>query len=160
MLVSTKGRYALRMMIEIAIRTENAGERRHVSLREIAESEDISPKYLEQLARPLVKEGLLRSVRGQGGGYTLSTPPENISAGAILRAVEGPSTTVACLGTDGFDCPRKDRCSTLPFWKELDRVVAEYTDSVSLLDLVKRHHGDTCAGAGTDPSDGKACIFA
>ena len=98
MLISSKGRYALRLMIYIAA---FGGPHGKVSLREVADGEDISLKYLEQLVRPLMQAGLLRSVRGKGGGYALARPAEEIRAGDILRVAEGTTAPVACEGLDG-----------------------------------------------------------
>ena len=104
MLVSTKGRYALRLMVCVA----RAGAEGKVALREVSEREDISLKYLEQLARPLVQAGLLRSVRGKGGGYALAREASAVRAGDVLRAVEGTTAPVACLDLeDGMACPRE-----------------------------------------------------
>ncbi|WP_080802796.1 RrF2 family transcriptional regulator [Arabiibacter massiliensis] len=130
MLISTKGRYALRLMVRIA--QEGAGT---VSLREASEAEGISLKYLEQLARPLVQAGLLRSVRGKGGGYALAKDPADVRAGDVLRAVEGTTAPVACLALDGESCPRAAECTTVRFWAGLDGVIEQYVDGVTLADL-------------------------
>lgn len=132
MLISTKGRYALRLMVRIA--QADTGEK--VSLREVAESEDISLKYLEQLARPLMQAGLLESVRGKGGGYRLAKAPAEVNAGAVLRAVEGTTAPVACLSLEeGVACPRSGKCTTVRFWAGLDDVIERYVDGVTLADL-------------------------
>ncbi len=134
MLVSTKGRYALRLMVRIA----QAGPGGKVSLREVAHGEDISLKYLEQLARPLMGAGLLESVRGKGGGYRLAQDPQVIKAGDVLRAVEGTTAPVACLGLDGKDgCPRLAECTTVRFWAGLDQTIEQYVDGVTLADLAR-----------------------
>lgn len=133
MLVSTKGRYALRLMIHIA-QAEPEGK---VSLREVAEAEDISMKYLEQLVRPLMHAGLLKSVRGKGGGYRLARDSSDIVTGDVLRAVEGTTAPVACLGlSEEETCPRVGECTTVHFWSGLDDVITRYVDSVALVDLV------------------------
>ena len=132
MLVSTKGRYALRLMVLIA----RKGSEGKVSLREASEDEGISLKYLEQLVRPLVRAGLLRSVRGKGGGYVLAGDPGKIRAGDVLRAVEGTTAPVACLELDVAEaCPRRAECATVGFWLGLDRVIEDYVDGVTLRDL-------------------------
>lgn len=132
MLVSTKGRYALRLMVRIA----QAGPGGKVPLREVAELEDISMKYLEQLARPLMQSGLLRSVRGKGGGYALAQDPAAVRAGDVLRAVEGTTAPVACKSLEeGSTCPRSDACTTVRFWAGLDDVIERYVDGVTLADL-------------------------
>ncbi len=132
MLVTTKGRYAMRLMVYIASFSD-----RKVALREVAENEDISLKYLEQLARDLVGAGLLKSVRGHGGGYLLARPADEILAGDVLRAAEGTTVPVACaaLEDDGVGCPREETCSTIAFWAGLDNAIESYVDTVKLSDL-------------------------
>ncbi len=132
MLVTTKGRYAMRLMIYIASVSE-----RKVALREVAENENISLKYLEQLAHDMVAADLLKSVRGHGGGYLLARPAEDVKAGEILRAAEGTTAPVACaaLEENGIGCPREKECSTVSFWAGLDEVIENYVDNVSLADL-------------------------
>ena len=117
MLVSTKGRYALRLMTRIA----KAGPGSKVSLREVSESEDISLKYLEQIARPLLQEGLIESVRGKGGGYRLTRTPQEYTVGEILELTEGSLAITACLQADAEICEKADTCMTLPMWKQFDR---------------------------------------
>lgn len=133
MLVTTKGRYAMRLMVYVASFPD-----RKVTLREVAENENISLKYLEQLAHDMVKAGLLSSMRGHGGGYLLSQPAEEISAGDILRAAEGTTAPVACaaLEEDGPGCPRESMCSTISFWAGLDSTIENYVDNVMLEALV------------------------
>ncbi len=134
MLVSTKGRYGLRMMIDIA-RNQQAGVK--ISLREIGERQGISVKYLEQLARSLCNAGLLQGSRGQGGGYTLARPARCITAGAILRATEGSTAPVSCLvATDDPQCLRQPDCETAAFWVGLDKMIAAYVNGYTLEDLV------------------------
>jgi len=127
MLISSKGRYALRLMIYIAALGDAEGK---IALREVADREHISQKYLEQLVRPLMKAGLLKSVRGKGGGYMMAKDPAEVRAGDILRAVEGSTAPVAC---DGID--NSDLCSTVKFWRGLDDVIEKYVDGVTLADL-------------------------
>lgn len=131
MLATTKGRYAMRLMAYIAGYPE-----RKVALKEVAENEDISLKYLEQLAHDMVQAGLLTSVRGHGGGYTLERDASEIKAGDILRAAEGSTAPVACpvLQKKGV-CPRERECSTVGFWEGLDKVIEDYVDNVTLADL-------------------------
>lgn len=143
MLISSKGRYALKLMIYIAAiggdPVEKSGEgafQAKVSLREVAEREDISLKYLEQLVRPLMNAGLLRSVRGKGGGYVLAKPASQIRAGDILRAAEGERSTVACEGLEGT-CGRSDLCSTVKFWTGLEETIDAYVDGVTLAELAR-----------------------
>lgn len=132
MLVTTKGRYAMRLMTYIA-----SFPNRKVALREVAEAENLSLKYLEQLAHNMVREGLLTSARGHGGGYMLARDASEISAGDVLRATEGTTAPVACaaLEEDGPGCPRESMCSTIRFWAGLDDVVERYVDSITLADL-------------------------
>ena len=132
MLVTTKGRYAMRLMVYIAGFPE-----RKVALREVSENEDISLKYLEQLAHDMVGAGLLKSVRGHGGGYLLARSADEIRAGDILRAAEGTTVPVACAALEegGTGCPRENECSTISFWAGLDKVIEEYVDDVKLSDL-------------------------
>ena len=136
MLVTTKGRYAMRLMVYIA-----GHPNRKVTLREASENESISLKYLEQLAHELVKAKLLISVRGHGGGYLLARDADDIKAGEILRAVEGTTAPVSCAALDeGGNCPRESTCSTISFWTGLDRVIEDYVDGITLADLVE--HGE------------------
>ena len=132
MLVTTKGRYALRLMVHIA---NTPG--RKIALREVAEDEGISLKYLEQLARDMVSANLLASSRGHGGGYLLTRPPADISAGEVLRAAEGTTAPVACAALEegGRGCPRENVCSTVSFWAGLDKIIEDYVDGVTLEQL-------------------------
>ena len=133
MLISSKGRYALRLMIYIAAFGDEEGK---IALREVAEREGISLKYLEQLVRPLMAAGLLRSVRGKGGGYMLARPADEVCAGDILRAAEGDTAPVACDGLEGA-CGRSDLCSTVRFWAGLEAAIDEYVDGVTLAELAR-----------------------
>ena len=136
MLVTTKGRYAMRLMVRIA----QQGPGGKVPLRQVAEEEDISLKYLEQVVRPLMVAGLVRSVRGKGGGYALARDAAEIRAGDVLRAAEGSTVPVVCLalGEEAGGCPRKDECPTVGFWAGLDKVIEEYVDGSTLADLAER----------------------
>lgn len=133
MKVSTKGRYALRMMVDLA--TQNIDG--YVSLREVAERQEISMKYMEQIVSLLAKNGLLHSVRGPQGGYRLARMPEEYVVGDILRITEGNLAPVSCLVQEQNDCPRAANCTTLPFWQDLYVVITEYVDTITLADLVK-----------------------
>ena len=133
MVISTKGRYALRLMLDIAMQEGTSP----VPLHDIAERQGVSFKYLEQIVPPLSKAGFLKSVRGANGGYLLTKDPSEITTGAILRAGEGNLAPVACLASDEIDCPRAELCVTLPFWKGLDDAITAYIDSVTLADLVQ-----------------------
>lgn len=132
MLITTKGRYAMRLMIYIASNPD-----RKVALREVAEQESLSLKYLEQLAHDMVGANLLVSVRGHGGGYQLSRDASEIRAGDVIRAAEGTTAPVACAALEGNgECPREDVCSTISFWSGLDDVIETYVDGITLADLV------------------------
>jgi Rrf2 family protein len=131
MLITSKGRYGLRLMIYVA--SFQPGTK--IALRQAAAHEDISLKYLEQVARSMVSAGLLESVRGHGGGYRLARDPHKIKAGDVLRAAEGETSAVACAGLEN-QCPREQMCSTVAFWTGLDRVIEDYVDSVTLAELV------------------------
>lgn len=133
MIVSTKGRYALRVMIDLA--EQNKSER--VPLKEIAERQEISQKYIESIMTLLSKNGFVDAVHGKGGGYKLNKKPEEYRVGDILRLTEGSLSPVACLEEGAVECPRKNECRTLPMWTKLDELVEGYLDSVSLADLMK-----------------------
>lgn len=132
MKISTKGRYALRVMIDLAGRPAGAV----ISLRDISQRQGITLKYLEQIIPLLSRAGLLKSVRGSSGGYRLTRPAAEYTAGEILRAVEGSLVPVACLEDEPNRCPRCNECKTLPFWQGLARVIDNYVDGVTLEDLL------------------------
>lgn len=134
MIVSTKGRYALRVMIDIA---EHHTEAR-TPLKEIAERQNISQKYIESIMTMLSKNGMVDAVHGKGGGYKLNRKPEEYKVGDILRLTEGTLSPVACLEAGAEECPRKAECRTLPLWTKLDDLVENYLDSVTLSDLMKK----------------------
>ncbi|MGI6270356.1 MAG: RrF2 family transcriptional regulator [Candidatus Howiella sp.] len=134
MMISTKGRYALRVMIDIAI--HSGGE--YIALKDISARQDISVKYLEQVVSLLNKAGFLHSLRGNGGGYRLARPAESYTAGDILRAAEGTLAPVACLRDDPNQCVRSDLCGTLAFWEGFYRVITEYVDGITLRELADR----------------------
>lgn len=131
---STKGRYALRMMIEFA----NHPKGQMVPLKEVSEKQEISLKYMEQIVTPLARAGLVRSERGSQGGYCLVKAPEDITAGEILCAIEGNLAPIPCLGEDNNPCPDACKCQTLPFWAGLEQVISQYAEGVTLADLVKQ----------------------
>ena len=133
MLISTKGRYALRVMIDLA---EHQSED-YVPLKEIAQRQELSEKYLESIIKLLVKANLLRGLRGKGGGYKLTKSPDLYTVGSILRLTEESLAPVSCLDQDAGSCPRMGECRTLPLWKGLDEVINNYLDSVTLADLVQ-----------------------
>lgn len=135
MKISTKGRYALRLMIEIGRKEEG----KLTTLREVAEQQDISMKYLEQLVGHLTKADLIVGHRGIHGGYSLARDAHDITAGDILRASEGGTAPVACLEEEAPACPRRSMCDTIDFWEGLDNVIEGYVDSVTLADLVAQN---------------------
>ncbi len=144
MKISSKGRYALRMMIDIA--QHNTGE--WISIKDISERQGISIKYLEQIVANLTKSGLLISSRGSQGGYMLAKSPDKYTVGQILRVIEGNLAPVACLETDVNQCARRSICPTIGFWKGFYNVINNYVDSVTLQDLVSSQ----CGNEGCDYS--------
>jgi len=133
MIVSTKGRYALRVMIDLA--EQHTQDR--TPLKEIAERQEISQKYIEAIMTLLSKNGFVEAVHGKGGGYKLNKKPEEYRVGDILRLTEGSLSPVACLEKGAEECPRKDSCRTLPLWTKLNELVENYLDSVTLADLMR-----------------------
>ena len=133
MLVSTKGRYALRVMLELAQAEKGA----YLSLPVIAKKQEISEKYLESILKVLVQQRFLEGLRGKGGGYKLTRAPETYTVGSILRLTEGSLATVACLEEGAPACPRMAECRTYPLWYKLDGMISEYLDSVTLADLMQ-----------------------
>lgn len=138
MKISTKGRYAIRMMLDIAAHAENG----NVSLKDVSKRQDISLKYLEQIVNMLSKAGLVRSQRGAQGGYRLQRPAAEITVGDILRVTEGSVAPVACLETEENSCPHASLCPTLPFWEGLYRTINEYLDGTTLAQLLENSHTD------------------
>lgn len=132
MKISTKGRYALRVMIDLAINSNG----KYISLKDIAQRQEISNKYLEQIIALLNKAGYLETARGNSGGYKLAKKPSEYVVGDILRATEGDLTPIYCLTEEG-ECKRKENCKTHSFWKGLDNAINEYVDSKTLEDLIK-----------------------
>ena len=133
MLISTQGRYALRVMIDLA---EHQSED-FIPLKVIAERQEISEKYLESIIKLLVKAKLLNGLRGKGGGYQLTRAPEQYTVGSILRLTEESLAPVACLEDGAASCPRMASCRTLPLWQGLNKVINDYLDNVTLADLVQ-----------------------
>lgn len=135
MKISTKGRYALRLMLDLALCDGEVA----VPLRDVAERQEISDKYLEQIVTQLARGGLVRSVRGAGGGYLLTRKPEEYSVGEILRQLEGSLAPVSCVN-GGACCERVDQCVTVELWQQIQAAVDGVVDNVTLADLVKRYH--------------------
>lgn len=138
MMISTRGRYALRVMIELARSTENG----YIPMKRIAERQRISLKYLEQILPVLVKNGLLDGVHGKKGGYRLTREIADYRIGEILRLTEGDLAPVACLGCDAKECARSADCITLPMWSEFYRLTNEYFDGITLADLLRQQKDD------------------
>ena len=132
MLISTKGRYALRVMIDLAEHQADG----FIPLKIIAERQNISEKYLESIIKLLVKAKLLNGLRGKGGGYQLTKAPEQYTAGSILRATEDSMAPVSCLEPGSDACPRAAECRTLSLWRGLDKVINDYLDHYTLADLM------------------------
>ena len=135
MKISTKGRYALRMLIDLA----EHGSGRFVSLKEISDRQNISKKYLEQIIQIFNKTDVLRANRGAQGGYMLARSPEKYTVGEILRLTEGSLSPVDCVDQDPVMCEKSINCPTLPVWRGLAKVVNEYLDGITLQYLVDQH---------------------
>lgn len=134
MIVSTKGRYALRVMIDLAEHTDDE----RIPLKEIAIRQDISQKYIEAIMTLLSKHNLVDGVHGKGGGYKLSRKPEEYKVSDILKVTEGTLAPVACLECGAEPCPKKEVCRTLPMWQKLDTMINGFFDGITLADLCKK----------------------
>ena len=149
MMVSTKGRYALTVMVDLARKGENG----YVSLSDIAESENLSMKYLESIIAILNKGGLLKSLRGKNGGYMLAREPKDYSINEILLLTEGTLAPVNCIIQEGVQCEKAATCSTLPLWAGLDKVIENYLSGITLEDIItgnrKKMLGDLSPGNGS-----------
>ena len=133
MIVSTKGRYALRVMVHFAQR----GNESYIPLKEIAEAEGISQKYLETIMTALSKAGFVDAVHGKGGGYRLNRPAEEYTIGSILKLTEGGLSAVACSSQGATACSRTECCNAKPMWDKLDRMIDEFFEGITLADLLK-----------------------
>ena len=136
MKISTKGRYALRMLIDLA---ENQGEG-YLSLTEISQRQEISKKYLEQIIPVFNNSDILLANRGAKGGYRLSKDPSQYTVGSILRLTEGSLSPVVCAGERPIDCPKSSNCPTMPVWQGLAKVITNYLDSITLQDIIDQQH--------------------
>lgn len=132
MLISTRGRYALRVLVDMA---EHQTEG-YMTLREVAQRQDISEKYLEAIVKDLVKDGILTGVRGKGGGYRLCRTPDRINVGDVLCRMESSLAPVACLEDGAEPCTRAAECRTLEFWRGLDDVIRRYVQGYTVADLM------------------------
>lgn len=133
MMISTRGRYALRVMIDLA----EQGSAAYIPLKDIVERQNISKKYLEGIMGVLSKNGLIDGVHGKGGGYRLNRSAEEYKVGEILRLTEGSLAPVACLECGAAPCERAEDCRTLPMWSKLNDMISHYLDNVSIADLMK-----------------------
>jgi len=131
MMISTKGRYALRVMIELAEHNSDG----YLPLKDIANRQNISEKYLESIMKVLIKENFLIGLRGKGGGYKLTRDPQYYTVGSILKLTEGSLAPVACLECKPNHCERSAICKTLPMWRKLDEMISDYLESVTIADL-------------------------
>lgn len=136
-MISTKGRYALRVMLDLAMQDPE----RYIPLKEIASRQELSEKYLEIILKTLVKQKLLRGLRGKGGGYQLTRAPKDYTVGEILTLTEGNLSSVACLAPDAEPCNRASHCITLPMWKKFDALVHDFFFGITLADLLENHSG-------------------
>ncbi len=134
MMVSTKGRYALRVMIDLAQHQTDG----YLPLKEIAARQDISEKYLESILKTLVQNDILVGMRGKGGGYRLTRPAAEYTVGNILQLTEENLAPVACLGKNANPCPRTEHCPTLDMWKELYTLTTDYLNNITIADLAKQ----------------------
>lgn len=143
MKISTKGRYALRLMLDLAV--YNTGE--PISLKDIAKRQEISEKYLEQIISVLSKGGMVQSVRGAQGGYFLRREPKDYTVGEILRLTEGDLAPVDCVGTSGVSCDHKGDCITVEVYERINQAVNDVVDHISLQDLVDRYNENAASQA-------------
>ena len=139
MKISTKGRYALRLMLDLAIHSEE----KFISLKAISQRQEISDKYLEQIIHILSKAGFVQSARGAQGGYRLSRNPEEYTVGEILRLVENSLVPVSCLEC-GNICENADDCLTIDLYRRIQHAIDDIVDNTTLADLIKNYHGKTC----------------
>lgn len=133
-MISTKGRYALRVMLDLSEQCDKG----FVPMRDVAERQGISLKYLEQIMPALKKAGFVEGVHGKGGGYRLSRPPEECIVGEILQLTEGSLAPVACLACGAQPCERAPECRTIGMWRRFEEITNEYFDGITLADLMKK----------------------
>lgn len=138
MMISTKGRYALRVMIDLA----EQQNKEYIPLKEIVKRQNVSQKYLESIMTTLSKNNFIEAVHGKGGGYRLNRDPEDYKVGEILRLTEGTLAPVSCLEEGAKSCDYASECRTLPMWSKLNTLINEYLDSVSIADLMKNEQID------------------
>lgn len=133
MMISTRGRYALRVLIDLAEHYSG----KYIPMKDVAKRQELSLKYIERIMPVLSKNKLVEGVHGKGGGYRLSKNPKDYKVGEILRLTEGNLAPVACLECDAKPCERAEKCPTLPMWTELHKMVNSYFDGITLQDLLK-----------------------
>lgn len=133
-MISTRGRYALRILLDLA---EHQGESDYLPLKEVAERQEISEKYLESIVKSLVQAKILKGSRGKGGGYRLMKSPKECTLGSVLRLTEGDLAPVSCLEEGVVNCEKASECPTLPTWMRLNSLIQQFLDSVSLADLME-----------------------
>ena len=138
MLVSTRGRYAIRVMIDLAEHMNG----KYIPMKEIADRQDVSLKYMTKIMQALTKSGMLDGQHGKGGGYKLNRDPEEYSVGDILRLTEGTLAPVACIDETDCKCDRSFECRTRPMWNELDKLISEYLDGITIADLMEGNTAD------------------
>lgn len=138
MMISTKGRYALRVMIDLAEHDRDI----FIPLKDIARRQDISEKYLEIIIKSLSQAKFVQGLRGKGGGYRLTREPDTYTVGSILKLTEGSLAPVACLECSPIDCGRSKICQTLPMWQKLDRIIDDYFEGITLQDLINQDSTD------------------
>lgn len=139
MLISTRGRYAIRVMLDLA----EHGSERYVPMKIVAERQNLSLKYIERIVPVLTKNGFIEGVHGKGGGYRLTRTPKEYNIGDILRLAEGDLSPVACLECDAEACDRAETCKTLPMWIKFKNMIDEYFDGITLEDLLNGNlHND------------------
>jgi len=134
-MISTKGRYALRVMMDLAQHSEDG----FISIKTISDRQAVSMKYLETIVAILNKAGMVESLRGKDGGYQLIKAPEDYTVGSIVKLVEGSLAPVSCLECADNTCERAEHCLTLPMWKKLDHIIDDYMESVTLKDLLEQN---------------------
>lgn len=138
MLVSTRGRYAIRVMIDLAEHMNG----KYIPMKEIADRQDVSLKYMTKIMQALTKSGMLDGQHGKGGGYKLNRDPEEYRVGDILRLTEGTLAPVACIDETDCKCDRSFACRTRPMWNELDKLISEYLDGITIADLMEGNTAD------------------
>jgi len=137
-LVSTRGRYAIRVMIDLAEHMNG----KYIPMKEIADRQDVSLKYMTKIMQALTKSGMLDGQHGKGGGYKLNRDPEEYRVGDILRLTEGTLAPVACIDETDCKCDRSFECRTRPMWNELDKLISEYLDGITIADLMEEDAAD------------------